>query len=199
MCPPVPMQGPTVPPAPLVLPNDDAGTPALTFANLFLLLLRSGGLQNTLHPVRRDVGYSQLPPPCELLRSTSDLRLNSNSIATCSYLVSCHCLKTDTLLSPTGERSLLPVPLHFTRTKTFCLAPSTIYKWISLSSNLLPFPPYNTFVLKRHTEITSGLICSAAHSQSTHYVSSLLSPAPNTVPGRKQVSSKHLKNSTNKI
>lgn len=54
---------------------------------------------------RRNMGYnSQHSPPCQLLRLTCDLHLNSNSITTCSYFAACnYSLKrnSETLCSPT--------------------------------------------------------------------------------------------------
>lgn len=70
------------------------------------------------------MGYNSQPClPCQLLRLTCHLHLNSNSITTCSYLVGCnYSLKrnSETLRSPTSSQSVLLVLLHsFIFSKTF--------------------------------------------------------------------------------
>lgn len=95
--------------------------PDLTFTptSLSLFAIISGSPECS----RRNMGYNSQPSlPCQLLRLTCDLYLNSNSITTCSHLVGCnYSLKrnSETLHSPTSSHSLLLVLLHSIFSKTF--------------------------------------------------------------------------------
>lgn len=104
---------------------------------------------------RRNMGYNSQPsPPCQLLRLTCDLHLNSNSITTCSYLAACnYSLKrnSETLCSHHSSHSLLLIACTLaSQRRSVSLAPSMIYKWIWLFSHLLPFPSYNTCAEQVH-------------------------------------------------